>query len=161
MKKYKSVLILLMVFCLVLFPACGSEKEDSARKIRDFFVIEEIEQDLPTPEINRDWRCLGMQYLDGEALQIWGQSVKNEQLRAFYDVYLYHEDGTSEFLYGGINTKYRSGWYRDDEGYCFVLFGDTLIKLDKEGKEVYSRVYDGRSFTNMYQNEKGKWMLLG
>lgn len=157
MKKAISTLVIFF-FCICVLCACGDDAEDSV--LRDYWLIEPTESSFVTPELDRDWYLLGTHFLNGEAIQIWGQNIRNEQLQGFWDVYVYHEDGSSEFKFGGVSSIYRGDWYMNEYGGFYVVMRESIMKLDSEGQEIFNREYD-RTFKTMYQDKKGNWVVLG
>lgn len=180
MKKYLFLLIL--CFCC-LFPVGCGEQEASAspegaedfNETKEYYDI--MVENTDFPELDHTGQALyflGMQFYQGEAVQLWGQlhfDVNGNR----GEIFRYKMDGSRETAAANVPSEYLVSFahgFQDSEG-NFYFWGkmrsslaepDPLIILDPSGEEIYRTDTDGKeNFTvyNVCQTEDGSiyWLI--
>ncbi len=142
----KKIYCILALLCCAFLSCCGIENGES-RKDTDR-TDTGVSQEAVTEY--RDIRSeskevfsmegimgsmVGLQFFQGERAMIW--AVRKDGLA---DIYLYREDGRRELLLEGMPEDYSfARWFIDEEGgfYRCNNIGESLVKMDAEGKELY------------------------
>ncbi|MGN1147948.1 MAG: extracellular solute-binding protein [Lachnospiraceae bacterium] len=110
-------------------------------QIEGLYEIQYEQVELPF-SLKDDERLLGLQYLDGEKIQLFGMV---EDGSAEGSVYLRREGAVDELLLEGVSEPYMargSTWYTDGERY-YIGQNRFFIVLDNEGKLDYRLSVDG------------------
>lgn len=151
MKKY--IIILLMIIVLLSLTACGEKDAENSQISANsasqgeggYSDIQAETLQLWNMEEDLLFRCMGLQFYQGEPVQLWGLSHSAEDAEGTekaegIDIYLYRSDGSRELLYQNLpkgESYHLSTGLLDGEGAFYCVRPDTIIKLDGEGKEVY------------------------
>lgn len=200
MKKWRFVLLLL---CAALLAGCtrGQEEKEASQnnqaatenaengvvaasdggqttyydiyaETQMIFAWEENAEGSPLSDA--DMYLCGMQFYQGEPVQIWEKIRRNAAGRYQYsDVYLYRTDGSSELLWQ-TELSFFYKVYLDEEGngYCW---GDTykesgalsetecstLVRYLADGEILFTREWeDGSSVKDIYSLQDGRVYLI-
>ena len=138
MKKYVVwIITLILTICAAVLIGCGKEEE------QDIYVLWTDTEDLPVPsDTDKELRYLDMQYYQGEPVQFWGKLQEDGAGEKILQVFLYKSDGSSSLLFDAVPMKYYNysyKWFLTQDGSCILLRGDEIVRLDPEGRELYSR----------------------
>ena len=121
--------------CLFILAACGRNEEEMQPspsgtedqssvpdgENMDVAVEEEAFYDVAS-ELNRG-RFLGMQFWQGEPVQLWMSEAVGEGEAS---VYMYRKDGTREVCIERIDEDTaRMIYIRDSEGSCYIVSGEV------------------------------------
>lgn len=90
----------------------------------------------------KDGRFLGMQFWQGEPVQLWMSEPATEDGKTFVSVYMYRRDGTREVCIERMDeSTARMIYIRDAEGCCYTVSGEIgnkkIARLDSTGKVQY------------------------
>ena len=159
--------------CLFILAACGRNEEEMQPspsgtedqssvpdgENMDVAVEEEAFYDVAS-ELNRG-RFLGMQFWQGEPVQLWMSEAVGEGEAS---VYMYRKDGTREVCIERIDEDTaRMIYIRDSEGSCYIVSGEVgnkkIARLDSVGKVQYT-VPLGGSLWDICALEDGRLALL-
>lgn len=172
-RLFKSLIILLG--CMLLFTACGPKEEavqpsasvheglsflfDGGGENLDVAVennaFYDVASDLKGPydeSTSDDGKFLGMQFYQGESVQLWASAPYSESGGYYVSVYMYRQDGTRETCLERVErTTGQKIVFRDSEGYCYSISKsmkgdsvvDSIVKLDSSGKSLYMARLDG------------------
>lgn len=152
--KFFSIFCILLS-CLIALAACGGKEKDaqpspsgtegqpslSGGDNTEVEVDEEAFYDVAS-ELKKG-RFLGMQYWQGEPVQLWMSEPTAEDGQAVVSVYMYYRDGTREVCIERISeSAARMIYIRDAEGCCYTVSGDgdnkKVARLDSTGKAQYT-----------------------
>ncbi len=130
--------------------ASGSKEEaqeylDIASQTTQIFDI--LSEDWKTMfEVNenlsfREPYFLGMQYYQGEPVQLWGvQRLVEGETQLCMDVYLCRADGSCLRLFQNLEKDYIYGqWFLDQEGNAYMCAGESIRKMDAKGNVLFDR----------------------
>jgi len=135
------------LFCL-LSVGCGKEAEDYTVGSAS---LEYYDINSTREEVFQGWEegeeegiLLGMQYFQGELVQIWRLYEEGTS-----DVYLRRSDGSRELLKQGAQADLGGKWYLEEDGsvYCWKRSLEVQLeenapfiqKLNGEGEEIFRR----------------------
>ena len=173
MKRIYSLAAALVfcILCMVCFAGCGKEERsvyfDLQVEQKPFYDVAGNNGDVYT-------RFLGMQFYQGEPVQLW---VVYDGVGSM-DAYLYRMDGSRELIMEDIPEEYRrgSGFLDRDGNYYYWNLNQEFIKVDSSGKQLFSRsvsefgifsieklcqLEDGRLYGKCSENDNGSetyWM---
>ena len=117
----------------------------------DWKTMFDVEENLSF----REPKFLGMQYYQGEPVQLWGVYRSVEGKTAYMDAYLCKEDGSCQRLYRNLRSDYISwNWFLDQEGNAYMLGIEEIRKIDSQGKVIFDRG-SGYSFQKICQTKEG------
>ena len=138
MKKYVVWIITLMLAIgAAVLLGCGKEEE------QDIYVLWTDTEDLPVPSVtDKELRYLDMQYYQGEPVQFWGKIQEDGAGEKILQVFLYGPDDSSRLLFDAVPIKYYNNsynWFLAQDGSCILLRGEEIVRLDPEGRELYSQ----------------------
>ncbi len=103
----KSAAALLAAFVLCIAASAGCGRDDSQQK--HYYMMEvEVQEYLQAEGWKTGWLPLGRQFHGDEAVRLWSES-KPKDGGMTVDVYLSHEDGSSELLYQDMPQEFRRG----------------------------------------------------
>jgi len=156
MRKTMVYVVLALLLCMIC-TGCGDREDMDDRRalVEQVVRIEEGQITFPEESGVPGWNLRGMQYYQGEAVQIW--SVKNAD--DLLDIYLYREDGSREEILSGAPSEYGCRWFLDNEGNRFVMpSGGGMIRLDEDGGEIYRR--DEGFVEDICQLSDGRMLML-
>ena len=143
MKKVCIVLSLLLLCCLSA--GCGNKESSTGY----YEILSEREDFYDVSAATKDVRSnfLGMQFYQGEPVQLWALSDLLDREKA--DIYLYRTDGERERIMKGLREDFLSSAYsgfldRDGNLYCFSRLNQkfVVIKTSPEGKQLYRHEED-------------------
>lgn len=152
----------LLAFCVMLFAACGRDREASRAETgtevvrKDILVTDAAFYDVA--EQDDSLKFLAMQYYQGEPVQLWASGYYVKNAEKYVDIYLYQKDGTRELCLEGINRELGIHIrFADAEGCFYSINGNSLTKLNASGRVEYTvssddfireicQVPDGRLF---------------
>ena len=175
MKRIHKFFRIFCIFscCLFILAACGRNEEEMQPspsgtedqssvpdgENMDVAVEEEAFYDVAS-ELNRG-RFLGMQFWQGEPVQLWMSEAVGEGEAS---VYMYRKDGTREVCIERIDEDTaRMIYIRDSEGSCYIVSGEVgnkkIARLDSVGKVQYT-VPLGGSLWDICALEDGRLALL-
>lgn len=137
----------ILLCCLIFLAACGRNEEESAQpsfpdgENTDVAVDEDKFYDVASELKNG--RLLGMQFWQGEPVQLWMSEPVTEGGETFVSVYMYRKDGTREACIERMDEPTaRMIYIRDSEGCCYTVSGDVgnkkIARLDSAGKTQYT-----------------------
>lgn len=170
--KLIKILTVSLLFSAVILSGCGQSKPDKRLREGMYFLMRTMEtlpyaspagQDgtwLQTGEqtevkLDKKWRRIGVQYENGELLQIFGVYDSYTTI----NVLLCHEDGNCDTLAEGLPSVYRSStWFMDREGNFYLISGKGITKLDKAGNKLYEK--PGIWFFDICQLSDGRLMAV-
>ena len=167
-KLYRRVIQgFIAFFCCMLFAACGPEETvqpspspqegeglsflsagggkglEVMVERNDFYdVASELKGDY------RDGTFLGMQFYQGEPVQLWASAPYSTGSGQCVTVYMYRQDGTRETCLEGIERFLGQQIFcRDSEGCYYSITsrredGESIVKLDSAGKTLYTTRMD-------------------
>lgn len=142
-RNRRTLRVVIMLFSLIFLMACGdgesSQTDISAvdGQYLDFVLEESVFYDVAA-ELSGG-QFLGMQYYQGEPVQLWASSSTRKDGELYVALYMYHQDGTRETVYEEIARDYLTPYgYLDAEGNYYRMSGESIMKLDASGKVVYS-----------------------
>lgn len=138
MKQYVAwIVTLLLAIGAAVLTGCGKEEE------QDIYVLWTDTEDLPVPSVtDKEQRYLDMQYYQGEPVQFWGKTQEDGAGEKILQVFLYGPDDSSRLLFNAVPIKYYNNsykWFLAQDGSCILLRGEEIVRLDPEGRELYSR----------------------
>ncbi len=151
-----SRIFCILLSCLISLAACGRNEEENVQpspsgtevqpsfpdgEATDVAVDEEAFYDVASELKNG--RFLGMQFWQGEPVQLWMSKSVGEDGKAFASVYMYRGDGTREVCIEQIDESVaRMIYIRDSEGCCYTVSGGSdnkkISRLDSAGKTQYT-----------------------
>jgi len=153
------------ILCLILLTGCGNKQENrTPEEPQEYYDILTETQQLfdivETPELH----FLGMQYYQGERIQLWAEKkskTENGTLLMEGDVYLCREDGSRELLLENLPYDIVSTgtWWLHEEGWYLILASNGVRKLDQEGNELYFK-QTGENVKDLCQLTDGSILLL-
>ena len=166
-----------LVCCLVFLAACRGNEEESMQPSpsgtegqpfspdggnTDVAVDEEDFYDVAS-ELSTG-RFLGMQFWQGEPVQLWMSEPMTEGGKTFVSVYMYQKDGTREVCIEQIDEDTaRMIYIRDSEGSCYTVSGESgnkkIARLDSAGKTKYTTPLGGNLW-DLCALEDGRLALL-
>jgi len=152
----KVLHLLVFLLCLTVLAGCGKKEEDN-----DYYIVEtESEQVFTRTRNDANTFLLGNRFYLGEAVQLAGYLAQDGTKM---DVYLCRTSGGEELLWEGVPKEYRnSGWYLDDEGNGYCIYGNEMVRYDKGGGERYRREQEGiKGIVDVCVSGDGAIMLLG
>lgn len=138
MKQYVVwIVTLILAIGAAVLLGCGKEEE------QDIYVLWTDTEDLPVPSVtDKELRYLDMQYYQGEPVQFWGKIQEDGAGEKILQVFLYGPDDSSRLLFNAVPIKYYNNsynWFLAQDGSCILLRGEEIVRLDPEGRELYSR----------------------
>ncbi len=120
------------LWCLLVLAACGKEEEEP-----HYYEIKVESGQLE--EMEKDQFLLGQQYYQGEPVSILAEPSGAEGAENAIDVYIRPMGGDKQLLLSGVSRQYRTrGWCLDDQGRCYILQPAGVVRLDADGKLLYS-----------------------
>lgn len=155
--KLIKILTVSLLFSAVILVGCGKDKP--AKRLREgmYFLMRTTET-LPyasPADQDRTWRRTGVQYENGELLQIFAVYDSSTTVK----VLLCHEDGSCDTLAEGLPSVYRSStWFMDREGNFYLISSKGITKLDKAGNKLYEK--PGIWFLDISQLSDGRLMAV-
>lgn len=163
MKTLKKKYLLLLLFLLCCLSAgCGREESSSG-----YYEILSERQDFYDVSADTKYvrsNFLGMQFYQGEAVQLWALSDPYDREKA--DIYIYKADGGKERIMKGLTEDFLfsscSGFLdRDGNLYCFTTLpqGLEIVRTGPDGKRLYRREEKGITLTDICQLEDGRIFL--
>lgn len=96
-----------------------------------------------------DGKCLGLQFYQGEPVQLWTSAVDLEKdLQEVVSVYMYRQDGTRDICLEQIERSSANKIvFRDSRDCCYLVDpgveNDKITKLDSTGKSLYTVNVEG------------------
>lgn len=95
-----------------------------------------------------DGKCLGLQFYQGEPVQLWTSEVDMENEDRTVAVYMYRQDGTRDICLEQIEmSSAQKIVYRDTQNCCYLvdkgIENDKITKLDNTGKSLYTVNVEG------------------
>lgn len=156
MKKAGWVLI---AFFLICFAAgCGADNGESAdpfdlysetTQIFGTDAGEEIREQLGEQFVGSA-ALLGMQFYQGEPVQIWGGWKRNSDKSVTTNIYLFRQGRAAELWMEGLpqDVRYHDAML-DEEGCLYSKEKDTILKYDKKGNLIYKAKFSDISFFDM------------
>lgn len=129
-----AALLAALAFCMAVFTGCG--RDDSEQQ--HFYMMEVQTQEYPRIEDRKFWNNAGQQFYKDEAVRFWSESETADG-RIIVNIYLSHDDGSSELLLKGMPENYRGGrWWLDQSGSLYYLQSkEELEKLDEDGSILF------------------------
>lgn len=95
-------------------------------------------------------KFLGMQFYQGEPVQLWASAPGTENGQETVTVYMYRQDGSREECIGRVDRQTgQSICFRDSQGFCYGISrggegdNDSIVKLDGSGRILYSAKIKG------------------
>ena len=197
MKKFHFLFLLLS--CILFFGGCGKQEEHKENDLQDapantesaasasgqagyhdiyaepqtIFAWEESTEGSPLSDSSM--RLCGMQFYQGEPVQLWDKYCYNDVGKYVYsEVYLYRTDGSSELLWQ-TSLSFFYNVYLDEEGngYCWgntykdsggalsELECSTIVKYLANGEILFTREWeDGCSVTDICSLPDGRVYLI-
>lgn len=153
----KSAAALLAAFVLCIAASVGCGRDDSQQK--HYYMMEvEVQEYLQAEGWKTGWLSLGRQFHGDEAVRLWSESKPNDGGMTV-DVYLSHEDGSSELLYQDMPQEFRrgTGWL-DRSGNLYFWNSEELAGLDGEGNILFRTKI---KISGICQSPDGRiWLLL-
>lgn len=146
----------IFISCLISLAACGGNEEENVQtspsgtegppsspdgENMDVAVDEDAFYDVAS-ELKRG-RLLGMQFWQGEPVQLWMSEPVTEGGETSVSVYMYRKDGTREVCIERMDeSAARMIYIRDQEGCCYSVSGEAdnkkIARLDSAGKTQYT-----------------------
>ncbi|MBD5536210.1 MAG: extracellular solute-binding protein [Lachnospiraceae bacterium] len=200
MKKF--YFLLFMLWCVLFLAGCGQQEAhresgvqgapadtestgadgsasgqveyyDIYAEPQTIFAWEESAEDSPLSDSGM--RLCGMQFYQGEPVQLWEKYCYNDVGEYVYsDVYLYRADGSSEllwqtslsFFYNLYLDEEGNGYcwgdtYKDGEGVLLEVECSTLVKYLANGEILFTREWeDGSSVEDICSLPDGRVYLI-
>lgn len=93
-----------------------------------------------------DGKSLGLQFYQGEPVQLWRSALSSDTARV--DVYMYHQDGTRDICLERVDSSVGEKIaFMDSQGCCYRvdsnMNNDRITKLDSTGAALYSVKMEG------------------
>ena len=150
----KKCVWLLLTAILFLFSACGRKEQEVYYDI-EAFSEQAFQEELP----EGDFLCLGIQFYQGEPVQLLAERVKDEKLQPFLNIYLRRTDGSLEQLFEKLDVKYRvTGWFLDKKGNYYIPQSRGILKMDKTGQILWENS-DGMTVRDICELDDGTIVL--
>lgn len=177
----KSLFLLMLFFCCLFPGGCGrqeaSNSPEGMNETKEYYDI--VVENNAFPEPDRTGQALyykGMQFYQGEAVQLWGQIGFDETGDGNVGkIFRYKLDGSWETAAANVPIEYPVSYnhgFQDSEGNLYfwgkkrysLAEPQELVILDPSGEELYRTDPEGKdSFTvhNICQTEDGSvyWVI--
>ena len=159
----KAYWMLIAFFLIGLATGCGADngmtkKEESAEQFELYSETTQIFGTDAGEEIREligeqfvgSAALLGMQFFQGEPVQIWGGWKRNSDGLLTTNIYLYRQGRTAELWMEGfpMNVCYYDAML-DEEGCLYSKEKDAVLKYDKNGKLIYKAEFADIYFHDM------------
>lgn len=178
MKKY--LFLLMLCFCCLFSGGCGKQEAsffpegtDDGNETKEYYDIRV--ENTAFPELDhtdQTLHFLGMQFYQGEAVQLWGQYHYNG---GGGEIFRYKMDGSQETAATNVPSEYLVSYahgFQDSEGNLY-FWGkrrfsmgelDQLVILDPSGEELYRTDPGGKDYFKVHnacQTEDGSiyWII--
>lgn len=139
-----SAVLLLAAFALCMAVPAGCGREDSEQE--NFYMMEVQVEEYPRIEGRKFWNDAGRQFYKDEAVQFWSESEAADG-GTTVNIYLSHEDGSSEPLLEGMPKDYRRGRWRLDQS------GSLYYLRSREEMENYIISRAGKKWKSLTETE--------
>lgn len=153
-KLSAAALLAVFALCLAVAAGCGSGDPEQGH----YYMMDVQAQEYTLPKARKTgWFAIGKQFYKDELVQFWSES-ESKAGEMTVNIYLSHENGSSELLLKDMPKDYRRGSYwLDQSGNLYFRISEELVKFDKKGNVLFRK---NVRVTDLCQMPDGRVMLL-